>query len=256
MKLEKVKVVDMLKEDKSFAAAGRHFNVNESTVKYIKKAVEIRKSVSMSYFGRAQTVATVRDKTIVKMESALAFWIKDCRKKNVPLDSSIIHEKARQLYQQLSTATEGDNVAQAEEGVEKGELEFLGFNEPAPTEAEEEAAAEEEDEPQSFIPQVRQYLNDLGMEFKVLLIMDNAGGHPLDHYYKRVHLDFLLPDTTSPLQPMDQGVIRAFTALYIGNSLQHLVNAMDNDSEFTLKDYWHKFTIATCMSDHRQPITE
>ncbi|XP_066971804.1 tigger transposable element-derived protein 1-like [Macrobrachium rosenbergii] len=39
---------------------------------------------------------------------------------------------------------------------------------------------------QSFIPQVKEYLKDLCMEFKVLLIMDNAGGHPLDLYYDRV----------------------------------------------------------------------
>ncbi|XP_066969291.1 tigger transposable element-derived protein 1-like [Macrobrachium rosenbergii] len=96
MKLEeKVKVLDVLKEGKSFAVVGRYFNVNESTVRYIKKKeAEIRKSVSMSYFGSAKTVATVQDKTIVKMESALVFWIKDCWKKNVPLDSNIICEKA------------------------------------------------------------------------------------------------------------------------------------------------------------------
>ncbi|XP_066981081.1 tigger transposable element-derived protein 1-like [Macrobrachium rosenbergii] len=101
---------------------------------------------------------------------------------------------------------------------------------------------------QSFIPQVRHYLSDLGMEFKVLLIMDNAGGHLLDLYYKGVQLKFLLHNTTSLLQPMDHSVIRAFKALYTGNSLQHLVNAMDKDSEFTLKDYWCKISIATCLS--------
>ncbi|XP_064077623.1 tigger transposable element-derived protein 1-like [Macrobrachium nipponense] len=91
---------------------------------------------------------------------------------------------------------------------------------------------------QSFIPQVNQCLADVDMEFKVLLIiMDNAGGHPLDLYYKGVKLEFLPPNTTSLLQPMDQGVIRAFKALYTGNSLQHLVDAMD-----TLDAYNQAFT--------------
>ncbi|XP_066976300.1 tigger transposable element-derived protein 1-like [Macrobrachium rosenbergii] len=408
MKLEeKVKLLDMLKEGKSFAAVGRHFSVNESTVRYIKKKeAEICKSVSMSYFGSAKTVATVRDKTIVKVESALAIWIKDCQKKNVPLDSNIIREKARQPYQQLSTAKEGDDIVRAEEGVEEGELEFLGFDEPAEEEEGEEPQAGPSSAPQgfqaskgwfhrfqkrfhlksvtlhgesasadteaaakypeafkkiieekgyhpeqvfnmdetglfwkkmpsrtylmkdeakasgfkaqkdrvtlimcgnaagfilkpgliykaanpsalknknkallpvfwmhnpkawitkvlteywfhqSFIPQVRQYLNDLAMEFKVMLIMDNAGGHPLDLSYKGVQLEFLPPNTTSLLQPMDQGVIRAFKALYARNSLHHLVTAMDSDSEFTQKEYWRKFTIATCLSIISQSLND
>ncbi|XP_064106983.1 tigger transposable element-derived protein 1-like [Macrobrachium nipponense] len=101
---------------------------------------------------------------------------------------------------------------------------------------------------QSFIPQVRQYLANLDINVKVLLIMDKAGGHPLDLYSKGVQLEFLPPTTTSLLQPMDQGIIRAFKALYTRNSLQHLVDAMDHDSKFTLKDYWRKFTMATCLS--------
>ncbi|XP_064086094.1 tigger transposable element-derived protein 1-like [Macrobrachium nipponense] len=101
---------------------------------------------------------------------------------------------------------------------------------------------------QSFIPQVRLYLADLDMEFKVLLIMDNAGDHTLNLYHKGVQLKFLPPNTTSLLQTMDQGMIHAFKAFYTRNSLQHLVDAMDHDSEFTLKAYWRNFTIATCLS--------
>ncbi|XP_066982214.1 tigger transposable element-derived protein 1-like [Macrobrachium rosenbergii] len=105
---------------------------------------------------------------------------------------------------------------------------------------------------QSFIPQVEQYLNDLGMEFKVMLIMDNAGGHPVDLYYDGVQLEFPWPTPHLSPQPMDQGLICAFKALYIRNSLDHLVQAMDANSEFTLKDYWCKFTITT--SDRHRPI--
>ncbi|XP_066977148.1 tigger transposable element-derived protein 1-like [Macrobrachium rosenbergii] len=54
---------------------------------------------------------------------------------------------------------------------------------------------------QSFIPQVNEYLSNLGMEFKVLLIMDNAGSHPVDLYYYGVQLEFLPANTTSLLQP-------------------------------------------------------
>ena len=101
---------------------------------------------------------------------------------------------------------------------------------------------------QCFIPQVKEYLNKLCMEFKVLLILDNAGGHPVDLYYDGVKIEFFPPNATSLIQPMDQGVIRAFKALYTRNSLQHLVREMDADSNFTLKDYWKKFTIANCLT--------
>ncbi|XP_064117867.1 tigger transposable element-derived protein 1-like [Macrobrachium nipponense] len=283
----------------------------------------------MTFYGTAKAVSTVRDKTIVKMESALAFWIKDCRKKNVPLDSNIIRQKARQIYQQLSTptASQGDKEAAAkypqafmkiiqEKGYRpeqvfnmdgtglfwkkmssrtylmKDEAKASGFKAQKDrvtllmcgnaagfilkpgliNKAANSRALKNKNKAllpvfwmhnpkawitkvlteywfhQSFIPQVRQYLADLDINFKVLLIKDNASGYPLDLYSKGVQLEFLPPNTTSLLQPMDQGVIRAFKALYTGNSLQHLVDAMDRNSEFTLKDYWRKFTIATCLS--------
>ena len=98
----------------------------------------------------------------------------------------------------------------------------------------------------NFILEARAYLHSLGMEFKVLL-MDNAGGHPVDLHYDGVTIEFLPPNTTSLIQPMDQGVIRAFKALYTKNAVQHLVSAMDADENFTLKAYWQKFTIATAL---------
>ena len=59
--------------------------------------------------------------------------------------------------------------------------------------------------------------------------MDNAGGHPVDLYHEGVQIEFLPPNTTSLLLPMYQGVIRAFKALYAGNCLQQLVDAMDEE---------------------------
>ena len=86
------------------------------------------------------------------------------------------------------------------------------------------------------------------MEFKVLLLLDNAGGHPDELYYEGVKVEFLPPNTTSVLQPMDQGIIRAFKALYTRNCLQSLVHEMDSDPDFSLTEYWKKFTIATCLN--------
>ena len=87
-----------------------------------------------------------------------------------------------------------------------------------------------------FIPEVKCYLRGKGLDFKVLLLVDNAGGHADDLAYDCVQIKFLPPNTTSLIQPMDQGIIRAFKALYTRNTLQHLVDAMDSDQDFSLKD--------------------
>ena len=94
------------------------------------------------------------------------------------------------------------------------------------------------------------------MEFKVLLLLDNAGGHPADLDYEGVRVEFLPPNTTSLIQPMDQGVIRAFKALYTRNSLQYLVKEMDSNPDFDLTTYWKKFNIAHCLTIVGQSLKE
>ena len=49
---------------------------------------------------------------------------------------------------------------------------------------------------------------------KVLLFMDNATSHPTDVKLKNVTLKFFPANTTSRLQPLDQGIIRAVKAHY------------------------------------------
>ncbi|XP_066956293.1 tigger transposable element-derived protein 1-like [Macrobrachium rosenbergii] len=105
---EKVGLLDMLNEGKSYTAVAWLYDVIERTVRYIKKKeVEIKKAMSVSFFF---------------------FWIMDYCKKNIPLNTNIICEKARQLYQQFSTIMEGSNMQEAD---------FLGFDEPAKEEEEE-----------------------------------------------------------------------------------------------------------------------
>ncbi|CAI9726950.1 transposable element-derived 1-like [Octopus vulgaris] len=101
---------------------------------------------------------------------------------------------------------------------------------------------------QCFSPQAKEYLPNVCMEFKMLIIMDNAGGHFLDLNHEGVQVEFLPANTTRLIQLMDQGVIDTFKALYTRNSLQHLVDTMESDENFKLKEYWRNFTIATCLS--------
>ena len=47
---------------------------------------------------------------------------------------------------------------------------------------------------------------------------------------------------------MDQVVIRAFKALYTGNCVQQLVDAIGEEEDFQLKVYWRNFKVAYPLS--------
>lgn len=72
-----------------------------------------------------------------------------------------------------------------------------------------------------FIPEVKRYMNDKGMPFKIFLLIDNAPGHPvLEH--PNVKVIFLPPNTTALIQPLDQGIIATFKTYYIKRSFQYI----------------------------------
>ncbi|XP_072255075.1 tigger transposable element-derived protein 1-like [Pyxicephalus adspersus] len=108
-----------------------------------------------------------------------------------------------------------------------------------------------------FMPQVKLYLAEKGLPFKVLLLMDCAGDHAADLQYDGVQIEFLPPNTTSLIQPMDQGVIRAFKALYTRSTMEGLISAVDDaNDEFTLKAYWRSYDIASCLSNIQQALKD
>ena len=62
---------------------------------------------------------------------------------------------------------------------------------------------------------------------KILLFLDNATSHSDSLKLSNVTLHFLPPNTTSKLQPLDLGIIRAFKARYRKHMLKHLVAKID-----------------------------
>ncbi|KFD64458.1 hypothetical protein M514_23305 [Trichuris suis] len=312
---QKVELLDMVREKKNFAAVARHYGINESTVRYIQKnEAQIRSSASLSFREAAKNGSRVRNKYIVRMESALALWVKDCMKKCIPLDGNIIREKARSLYKQFSTNEGAEPQPETSRHIKDftasrgwfdrfrkrfnlGSVSLYGQAASADTAAAEKypdtlmaIIQEKKNEPeqvfnmdetglfwkklpsrtylmkdeatppgwfqQCFVPQAKQYLLSLGMEFKVLLLLDNAGGHHADVHSEGFQIQLLPPNTTSLIQPMDQGVIRAFKALYTKISLQRIVNAMDADENFMLKGYWREFSISACLSVIQSALRE
>ncbi|GFU71904.1 tigger transposable element-derived protein 2 [Trichonephila clavipes] len=96
-----------------------------------------------------------------------------------------------------------------------------------------------------FIPEVEAYMKKKSLDFKVLLIVDNAASHPqLEH--PNVQLVFLPPNTTSLIQPIDQGIIATFKKYYIKTTYKFILNKLENES-LTVKDVWKQFSIFDCL---------
>ena len=63
---------------------------------------------------------------------------------------------------------------------------------------------------------------------KVALVIDNCTTHPNIESLKSITLFFLPPNTTSCLQPMDQGVIQLLKCNYRSRIIKTIINAIDN----------------------------
>ena len=90
-----------------------------------------------------------------------------------------------------------------------------------------------------FIPEVEKYRKDIGIPFKILLLLDNAPGHPthLDDFNSYVRVTFLPPNMTSLIKHMDQGIISNFKKYYLCTKFAQALSAVDGEKNFTLKDF-------------------
>nr|XP_022909165.1 tigger transposable element-derived protein 1-like [Onthophagus taurus] len=103
-----------------------------------------------------------------------------------------------------------------------------------------------------FIPEVENYLKRNNISFKVLLLIDNAPGHPanrLQSLNENVKIEFLPPNTTSLIQPLDQGIIAAFKAYYTRITFKKLLDSLESDSKLTLTQCWKNYNIGNCIDN-------
>lgn len=80
-----------------------------------------------------------------------------------------------------------------------------------------------------FIPSVKHYCLEKGIPFKIILLLDNAPGHP-----------------TTILQPLDQGAIAMFKAYYLHTTFSKAVAATEND-EIIFHVFWKSYNILQCI---------
>ena len=85
---------------------------------------------------------------------------------------------------------------------------------------------------QEFVPVVKGHLNLLGLEERAVLLLDNAPSHTkvylLMNNDSKIRCVFLPPNTTSVLQPMDQGVLDTVKRHYRKKLMR---KALDEDNE-------------------------
>ena len=93
-----------------------------------------------------------------------------------------------------------------------------------------------------FIPAVKNYCREKNIPFKVLLILDNAPGHPtnLGDFNPNVKVLYL---PSSLIQPMDQGVMTLFKRYYLRRTLRQAVDATSEEDGVNLRQFWKNYNI-------------
>ena len=90
-----------------------------------------------------------------------------------------------------------------------------------------------------FVPDAKRFCSIKKIPFRVLLLLDNAPGHPktLVGRYPNVNVVFMPPNTTSLLQPMDQEIIANVKAAYACKTftlLDKATSSIEEDIEVIL----------------------
>ena len=84
-----------------------------------------------------------------------------------------------------------------------------------------------------------------------MLLLDIAPGHPVnvEESTNNIRVIFMPPNTTSILQPMDQGVISTFKAYYLRRTMRQLVENTDSVDKSNVRQFWKEFNIKKAVDN-------
>lgn len=109
-----------------------------------------------------------------------------------------------------------------------------------------------------FVPEVETYLKNNNLDFKAVLVLNNAPGHPpeLETMHPNIKVIFLPPNMTALVQPMDQGIIHVFKLHYIRHMFQTILDTMECDPDMNVMQCWENFDIVKCILNIKESLQE
>ena len=88
----------------------------------------------------------------------------------------------------------------------------------------------------SFVPDVRRHLRERRLEEKAVLLLDNCRAHPPANLLRsadgKITVLYMPPNTTSVIQPLDQGIISAFKRHYRMDLVKEILLSDVNVTDF------------------------
>lgn len=108
----KMKILDQLEEGEKPTVIAKAYGINESTVRTInKRKTNIRSSIACGTLSSSQYSSYTRNPVIENMERALMIWMVDNMQKKIPMNNSMIREKAVHFFNRIKElATSIDKV--------------------------------------------------------------------------------------------------------------------------------------------------
>ncbi|XP_034946409.1 jerky protein homolog-like [Chelonus insularis] len=117
-----------------------------------------------------------------------------------------------------------------------------------------------------FVPYVKAFLQASNLPPKALLLMDNCSSHNKVTNKDGILVKFFPPNTTSLIQPMDQGCLQNLKLLYKENLMRHIIQCIDNklslsdaikqvnlrNAIFWVADAWKRMNLSTIQKSWNQ----
>lgn len=109
----KLDIIERLERGQTAASLGRLYNVNESSIRTIRKSADkIRSSIAHSCSPAAKKSLRVRNPLLEKMEMMLVTWMEDQKGKNMTVSTTAIRAKALKLYKELQQEDGGSSATE------------------------------------------------------------------------------------------------------------------------------------------------
>ncbi|XP_021923685.1 tigger transposable element-derived protein 1-like [Zootermopsis nevadensis] len=100
-----------------------------------------------------------------------------------------------------------------------------------------------------FVGEMKRYCASKNLPFKILLLLDNAPGHPyyIADFNDKIKI-VLLPPNTSIVQPMDRGITASFKAYYLRRIFSQAIAFIDREKR-NLRDFWKAYNIYNALQN-------